>query len=85
MVGQSVAKTLVVEVAGRPLPAAWANTLVEAYVDDSRTLPDLFLLRFRDPSRVFLEQAGIEIGAAFAGPGQGGGLGAAAERARHRA
>ncbi|MFE6775604.1 VgrG-related protein [Streptomyces sp. NPDC057702] len=62
MVSHSVAKTLVVEVAGRPLPAAWANTLVEAYVDDSRTLPDLFLLRFRDPSRVLLEQAGLAIG-----------------------
>ncbi|QKW48818.1 VgrG-related protein [Streptomyces buecherae] len=79
MVSQSVAKTLVVEVAGRPLPAAWANTLVEAYVDDSRTLPDLFLLRFRDPSRVFLEQAGIEIGApvrllAQAGEGASGPL-----------
>ncbi|MBB5936596.1 VgrG-related protein [Streptomyces zagrosensis] len=62
MVTQSVAKTLVIEVAGRSLPPALANTLVEAYVDDSRTLPDLFVLRFRDPSRVLLEQAGIKIG-----------------------
>ncbi|MFT2016855.1 VgrG-related protein [Streptomyces sp. 796.1] len=75
MVRHSVAKTLVVEVAGRPLPAVWANALVEGYVDDSRTLPDLFLLRFRDPSRVFLEQAGIEIGAPvrlLAEAGEGG-------------
>lgn len=62
MVNQSVAKSLVVEFGGRPLPPALANTLVEGYVDDSRTLPDLFVLRFRDPSRVLLEQAGLTIG-----------------------
>jgi phage protein D len=62
VVDQSVAKGLVVEVAGRALPAGLANTMVEAYVDDSRTLPDVFLLRFRDPGRVLLEQAGIAIG-----------------------
>lgn len=62
MVHQSVAKSLVVEFGGRPLSAALANTLVEGYVDDSRTLPDLFLLRFRDPSRVLLEQTGVRIG-----------------------
>ncbi|MCT2593929.1 VgrG-related protein [Streptomyces sp. N2-109] len=62
MVEQSVAKALVVEFAGSPLPAALANSMVEGYVDDSRTLPDLFVLRFRDPSRVLLEKAGIKIG-----------------------
>ncbi|WP_338932845.1 VgrG-related protein [Streptomyces netropsis] len=62
MTGQSVAKSLLVEFAGRPLPAALANTLVEGYVDDSRTLPDLFVLRFRDPGRVLLGQAGIAVG-----------------------
>ncbi|MEU1302525.1 VgrG-related protein [Streptomyces shenzhenensis] len=62
MVNQSVAKSLTVEFGGRPLPAALANTLVEGYVDDSRTLPDLFLLRFRDPSRVLLDHAGVRIG-----------------------
>ncbi|MGP3966251.1 VgrG-related protein [Streptomyces sp. 6N223] len=62
MAGESVAKALVVEFAGRPLPPALANTLVEAYVDDSRTLPDLFVLRFRDPSRTLLQQAGVAIG-----------------------
>ncbi|GAA1720457.1 VgrG-related protein [Streptomyces yatensis] len=62
MAQQSVAKALVVEFGGRPLSPALANTLVEGYVDDSRTLPDLFVLRFRDPSRVLLEQAGVEIG-----------------------
>ncbi|MFE9611290.1 VgrG-related protein [Streptomyces sp. NPDC006012] len=62
MVNQSVAKVLAVEFDGRPLPPAVANTLVEGYVDDSRTLPDLFVLRFRDPGRVLLEQAGVRIG-----------------------
>ncbi|MFD5031041.1 VgrG-related protein [Streptomyces sp. NPDC058405] len=62
MAQQSVAKALVVEFGGTPLPPALANTLVEGYVDDSRTLPDLFVLRFRDPSRVLLEQTGLKIG-----------------------
>ncbi|MER6529840.1 VgrG-related protein [Streptomyces sp. NPDC001508] len=62
MVNQSVAKSLLVEFDGRPLSAALANTLVEGYVDDSRTLPDLFLLRFRDPSRILLDHTGVRIG-----------------------
>lgn len=62
MVDQGVAKTLVAEFGGRPLPAGLADTLVEAYVDGSRTLPGTFLLRFRDPGRVLLAKAGIEIG-----------------------
>ncbi|MBH5333669.1 VgrG-related protein [Streptomyces pactum] len=62
MVQQSVAKSVVVEIEGRPLPAALANTLVEGHVDDSRTLPGVFLLRFRDPGRVLLQQGGIKVG-----------------------
>jgi phage protein D/phage baseplate assembly protein gpV len=60
----SVAKTLVVQVAGRQLPPELANALVTGYVDDSRTQPDLFVLRFRDPARTVLQQAGISIGTA---------------------
>ncbi|GAA1935914.1 VgrG-related protein [Streptomyces sodiiphilus] len=76
MAGESVAKTLEVEFDGSPLPVALANTLVEAYVDDSRRLPDLFVLRFRDPGRVLLEQTGVTIGSevrllADAGDGPG--------------
>ncbi|MEV8398354.1 VgrG-related protein [Streptomyces niveus] len=59
---QGVATALVVEFGGTPLPPKFANILVEGYVDDSRTLPDLFLLRFRDPDRVLLEQTGLKIG-----------------------
>lgn len=62
MTGQGVASALVVEFDGTPLPAKFVNTLVEGYVDDSRTLPDLFLLRFRDPDRVLLQQTGLKIG-----------------------
>ncbi|MFI9627605.1 VgrG-related protein [Streptomyces sp. NPDC052042] len=62
MAQPGVATALVVEFGGRPLPPKFVNTLVEGYVDDSRTLPDLFLLRFRDPDRVLLEQAGLKIG-----------------------
>ncbi|MER5280735.1 VgrG-related protein [Streptomyces sp. NPDC002809] len=62
MTQQGVTTALVVEFNGTPLPAKFVNTLVEGYVDDSRTLPDLFLLRFRDPDRVLLEQTGLRIG-----------------------
>ncbi|MEV6165571.1 VgrG-related protein [Streptomyces sp. NPDC052052] len=62
MAQPGVATALVVEFDGRPLPPGSVNTLVEGYVDDSRTLPDLFLLRFRDPDRVLLEKTGLKIG-----------------------
>jgi phage protein D len=62
MAQQSVAASLVMEFGGAPLPPRFVNTLVEGYVDDSRTLPDLFVLRFRDPDRVLLQQAGITVG-----------------------
>ncbi|MFF3953815.1 VgrG-related protein [Streptomyces sp. NPDC001890] len=62
MAQPGVATALVVEFGGSPLPAKFVNALVEGYVDDSRTLPDLFLLRFRDPDRVLLEQTGLKIG-----------------------
>ncbi|MFD4376708.1 VgrG-related protein [Streptomyces sp. NPDC058486] len=66
MAAPGVASALVVEVGGRPLPARLMNTLVEGYVDDSRTLPDLFLLRFRDPDRALLAQGGIAVGTEIA-------------------
>lgn len=75
MAKESVAKSLVVEVAGRPLPADLANSLVEGYVDDSRTLPDLFVLRFRDPSHLLLDKAGFRIGTEVRLLAQSGGQG----------
>jgi phage protein D len=55
--------TLTVEIAGSPLPADMAALLVSAYVDDNLNLPDLFVLSFRDPERLVLKKAGVEIGA----------------------
>ncbi|MFI9585430.1 VgrG-related protein [Streptomyces sp. NPDC052236] len=75
MANDTVAKALVVEIGGKKLPADLANTLVDGYIDDSRTLPDLFVLRFRDPSRVLLDKAGIKIGVEarlLVGSGAGG-------------
>lgn len=56
------ASGLVVEVAGRPLPADVATLLSYAHVDDSRNLPDEFVLRFRDANRSVLAKAGFAIG-----------------------
>ncbi|MFC9066895.1 VgrG-related protein [Streptomyces harbinensis] len=80
MTGASVAKALVIEFGGAPLSPALTNTLVDGYVDDSRMLPDLFVLRFRDPSRVLLERTGVSVGTPvrlLASAGEGGGAGAA--------
>src|SRR5215475_797044 len=37
--------------------------LAYCYVDDSRNLPDMFVLRFRDPDHVVLSKAHITVGA----------------------
>ncbi|MGW4054199.1 VgrG-related protein [Streptomyces sp. NPDC004779] len=73
MAGPGVASALVVEVGGSPLPARLMNTLVEGYVDDSRTMPDLFLLRFRDPDGTLLAQGGIAVGTEVRLLARGGG------------
>ncbi|SDP50185.1 Phage protein D [Nakamurella panacisegetis] len=52
-----------VEIGGSPLPDDVRARLVSAVVDDSRLLPDLFLLRFRDPDHIVLAKAGAKIGA----------------------
>ena len=64
MANEQFANSLLVEVAGQPLPADVAALLTHAYVDDSRNLPDRFVLRFRDPARTVLAKAGFTIGAA---------------------
>ncbi len=66
MANESFANTLVVEVAGRPVPDDVKTLLTYAYVDDSRNLPDVFVLRYRDPGHVVLGKAGFTIGAAVA-------------------
>ncbi|MGW7465477.1 VgrG-related protein [Streptomyces xantholiticus] len=62
MAGESFANTLAVEVNGQPLPAPVAELIVSAYVDDSTQLPDLFVVRFRDPHHLVLPRTGITIG-----------------------
>jgi uncharacterized protein involved in type VI secretion and phage assembly len=63
VVNQQFASTLRVEVAGTPLPADVKTLLTYAYVEDSRAVPDLFVLRFRDPARMVLAKSGLKIGA----------------------
>ncbi|MFF3690527.1 VgrG-related protein [Streptomyces sp. NPDC002187] len=62
MAGESFANTLAVEVNGQPLPPPVAELIVSAYVDDSTQLPDLFVVRFRDPHHLVLPRTGITIG-----------------------
>jgi phage protein D len=52
-----------VEVEGRPLPADVEPLLASGFVDDSLHLPDLFVLRFRDPDHLVLPKGGFKIGA----------------------
>jgi phage protein D len=55
---------LIVAIDGKPLPADIAGLLIHGVVDDSRVLPDLFELRFRDSGNAVLDKAGIKIGKA---------------------
>ncbi len=48
--------------ADRPLPAQWADRLVEVRVDTSDGAPAFAVLRFRDPSHQLLAGTGIGIG-----------------------
>ena len=57
MPAQDFANQLTVTVAGVALPPNLAALLVHSVVDDSRTLPDMFVLRFRDTDHVVLEAA----------------------------
>lgn len=52
-----------VEVDGRSLDDPLDSSLVEAFVDDSLHLPDMFQLTFRDPGRSVIEHGGLRIGA----------------------
>jgi uncharacterized protein involved in type VI secretion and phage assembly len=52
-----------VEIDGREMPADVVPQLISAYVDDSQRLPDMFALRFRDPSRMVLSKSGAKVGA----------------------
>ncbi|MGY1640650.1 VgrG-related protein [Geodermatophilus sp. SYSU D00703] len=58
-----ISNGFLVEVDGTPLPSDVEQLLSSAYVDDSLHLPDLFVLRFRDPDRVVIPKTGVAVGA----------------------
>lgn len=60
--GEELSSTLVIEVDGRALAQDVATLFESAYVDDSRTVPDLFVLRFSDQHATVVEKTGIAIG-----------------------
>ncbi|MGH3797780.1 MAG: VgrG-related protein [Pseudonocardiaceae bacterium] len=62
MANQGYTSSLVVEVEGTPLRPEIAVAMTYAYVEDSLLLPDMFLLRFRDPGRNVLDKTGVKIG-----------------------
>lgn len=58
----SASTAFLVEIDGTALPADLQALLVSALVDDSLRLPDLFMLRFRDPDRIVLGKANVKVG-----------------------
>jgi phage protein D len=62
MAGQQVSNGFLITIEGSPLPADIEQLLAEAYVDDNRSLPDIFVLRFRDANRLVLSKTGVKIG-----------------------
>jgi phage protein D len=62
MAGQQVSNGFVITVDGSPLAVDIEQLLVEAYVDDNRNLPDMFVLRFRDANRLVLPKSAVKIG-----------------------
>ena len=62
MPAQDFSNQLSVSVNGAPLPPDLAALLTQSVVDDSRSVADLFVLRFRDSHNLVLEKAGIQIG-----------------------
>jgi phage protein D/phage baseplate assembly protein gpV len=57
-----VSNAFTVTVDGKPMPADLVPLMVSADVDDSLNLPDLVILRFRDPDRTVLAKSGMKIG-----------------------
>lgn len=60
--GEEFSNTLLVKIAGAPLPADVVPLLVGGYIDDSTNVPDLFVLRFNDVDGTVLTKANIQIG-----------------------
>lgn len=62
MAEAQVSNAFTVTVDGKPMPADLVPLMVSADVDDSLNLPDLVILRFRDPDRTVLAKSGMKIG-----------------------
>lgn len=62
MAEAQVSNAFTVTVDGKPMPADLVPLMVSAVVDDSLNLPDLVILRFRDPDRTVLAKSGMKIG-----------------------
>lgn len=58
----SFTNTFLIEFDGTALPEDIAALLTAAYIDDSQQFPDMFELRFRDPSRLVLSKTTAKIG-----------------------
>src|SRR3954447_25270745 len=65
MAAQDFTNELLVSVEGQPLADDVRTLLVQSVIDDSRTMPDLFVLRFRDVENIVLEKSAIAIGTAI--------------------
>ena len=61
--GEEHSASLLVEVEGTALPVDVSTLLVSGSVDSSRSVPDMFVLRFSDPHSVVLAKGGFTIGA----------------------
>ena len=59
----SSASQILVQIDGQELPADVVPLLISAYVDDSQQLPDMFVLRFRDPARIVITKSGAKVAA----------------------
>lgn len=58
----SISASCLVEIDGAALPADIVPLLATAFVDDSQQLPDMFVLRFRDPARLVLSKTSTKVG-----------------------
>ncbi|WP_405059080.1 VgrG-related protein [Kribbella sp. NBC_01505] len=62
MAAPSISSGLRLSVDGAPFPEDSLQLLADGFVDDNLHLPDMFLLRFRDPDRLLLSRCGVRIG-----------------------
>ncbi|MEE6296171.1 VgrG-related protein [Georgenia wangjunii] len=61
--GEEYSHSVVVKIDGSPLADDVADLLVTAYVDESRNVAALFVLRFSDPHDLVLDKARVKVGA----------------------